>query len=304
MIWFQLFLWVATFIVSDYFRERLPSVTASGVGDFNIPTATEGRVVPIAIGGRMRCNSPNCIWYGDFAAEPITVETGVIFTRDETVGFNYKLALQYALFKTKVAGITGVWIGDDEVYRGAPLTVVDIDRPDLFGGEMSGGGFVGRLRLFDGDANQGVSTFLSTRVDPLSAYRGTCYVMITNVAETEGASIGESNQLRHIRIEVQTYDTIANGGLNNTLGLANDEHIIGVDSNPMSVAYELYVNTDWGRRFPPGDVDAVSFAAAATVCFNEGIGFGMVIDELTTTGAIQDIIEQHIDGYIGPNPLT
>ena len=304
MIWFQLFMWVASFIISDYFREKLPSVTASGVGDFNIPTATEGRIVPIAIGGTMRCNAPNCIWYGDFIAEEITVTTGVIFRDDETVGYKYRLALQYALFKTQVAGITGVWLGDDELYRGVATDVVDIDRPDLFGGEKSGGGFEGRIRLFDGSPTQGVSAFLNTRISPLSAYRGTSYVMVTSLDETEGAVIGESNNLRHLKIEVQTMDTLANGGLNNTLGLTGDKHIIGADSNPISVAYEYYVNNDWGRRFPPSDIDSASFIAAADTCYDEGIGFGLVIDEITTTGNIQDIIEQHIDGYIGPNPIT
>ena len=310
MIWQQLIIWVVSFLLSDYFRERLPAQTASGLGDFNIPTATEGRVVPIIPGGSMRIEAPNCVWYGDFAAIERTVETGVVFKKDEVIGFTYELAFQYALCKTPLAGITGVWIGDDQVFdyiadaAGIPQTVVDIDRDDLFGGVDNGGGFIGRLRLFPGTETQGVSAFLNTRIDPLPAYRGTAYIMVTDLTESVGANIGEANQLRYLRVSVQAFDTTANGGLGDTLNLLNDEHFIGEDANPIAVAYDLYVNQRWGRGFPPSDIDKPSFDAAHATCFTEGIGFSQVIDEQTTTGEIQDTIEQHVDGYIGPNPVT
>lgn len=327
MTWLQFWLWVASFLISDYFRQRLPSQTAAGVGDFNIPTATEGRPVPVVIGGTMRVNAPNCIWYGSFIADPKTVTTGIVFREEEVVGYRYRLALQYALGKFEATGITGIWIGDDKVFdhvtdaAGIPQEVVDVTRYDLFGGNDSGGGFSGRFRLFKGDDNQQRSAFLENVVglDPLPAYRGTCYVMITNTSElmaegfgnwvqstpeTIGAYIGDQNQLRYIRIEVQTFDTIANGGLGNRLGLTSDRHFIGPDSNPVSVAYELYVNDRWGRAFPLSDVNLASFQDAANTCHAEGIGFSMMLDEQIQTSDLQDTLEQHIDGYIGPNPVT
>lgn len=314
MIWQQLLIWVVTFILTDYFRERLPSQTASGLGDFNIPTATEGRPVPICTGGTVRFDAPNCIWYGDFVAEDRTVETGVIFKRDETIGFTYFLALQYALYLGESAGITGVWIGDDRVFDhvadagGIPQPFVDIIRDDLFGGVDNGGGFEGRIRLHDGSETQAVSAFLNSRLDPLPAYRGLSYIMVTDIAEAGGANIGESNQLRYIRVELQTFDDLAgtagNAGLGNTLALAGDTHFIGPDLNPIVTAWDLWTNTRWGRGFGLSDVDISSFQDAAATIYAEGIGWTNIQDEQTTTGQIQDLIEQHIDGYIGPNPLT
>ena len=314
MIWQQLLIWVITFILTDYFRERLPSQTASGIGDFNIPTATEGRPVPICLGGTVRFDAPNCIWYGDFEAVERTTETGVIFKKDEVIGFEYLLALQYALFKGPSAGITGVWIGDDRVFDaatdsgGIPQPFVDIDRDDLFGGKDGGGGFVGRIRLFDGSETQGVSGFLNSRLDPLPAYRGLSYIMVTDIAEAAGANIGESNQLRYIRVELQTFDDLAgtagHAGLGDSLSLLNDHHFIGPDLNPIVAAWDIWTNTRWGRGFGLSDVDIASFQAAAETCWSEGIGWTNVQDEQTTTGQLQDLIEQHVDGYIGPNPLT
>lgn len=326
MTWLQFWLWVASFLISDFFRERLPSQTAAGVGDFNIPTATEGRSVPVIIGGTMRVDAPNCIWYGQFLADPKTVTTGVIFKDEETVGYRYRLALQYALGKFVAKGMTGIWIGDEKVWDyvadagGVPQTVVDVTKYDLFGGNDSGGGFSGRFRLHTGEANQAESAYLRDIVglSPLPAYRGLCYVMITNTTETSfegfrivestpetlGAYIGDQNQLRYIRIEVQTFDAVAGTGLGDRLGLGNDHHFIGRDANPIAVAYELYLNDSWGRAFPLSDVDTASFQAAAETCWTEGIGYSQIIDEQTSTSDIQDTLEQHVDGYIGPNPIT
>ncbi len=327
MGWLQFWLWVASFLISDYFRQRLPSQTPAGVGDFNIPTATEGRPAGVAV-GTMRIDAPNCIWYGDFLADPKTVSTGVIFKEDEVVGYRYRLALQYALGKFRAAGMTGIWIGDEKVWDyvadngGVPSTVADVIRYDLFGGSDSGGGFAARFTLFNGDDDQPVSSFLASRLDPLPAYRGTCYVMVTNTEETGldgwrvvtstpdtiGAYIGDTNQLRYIKIEVQCFDDLAgtagSPGLGNDLGLAGDTHFIGPDLNPINFAWDLYRNDRWGRAFPLSDVDQASFQAAAATCFTEGIGFSYVFDEQVSTSQLQDIIEQHIEGYIGPNPVT
>ncbi len=316
MIWVQLLMWVVSFILTDYFRERLPSQTASGLGDFNIPTATEGRPVPICIGGTVRFEAPNCIWYGDFVAQERTVETGVIFKEDEVIGFEYFLALQYALFKGPSAGITGVWIGDDRVFDaavdsgGIPQEFVDVDRDDLFGGKDNGGGFQGRIRLHDGSETQAVSGFLAAHpeLDPLPAYRGLSYIVVSDLAEGGGANIGEANQLRYIRVELQTFDNLAGSaghpGLGDSLSLGNDTHFIGPDLNPIVAAWDVWTNTRWGRGFGLSDVDIASFQAAAATVHAEGLGWTNVQDEQTTTGAIQDLIEQHVDGYIGPNPLT
>lgn len=301
--WFTLFLWAASFVISDYFRPRLPSQTPAGLGDFNIPTATEGRYIPIMT-GTLRVNGPNCVWYGDYVAEERTVTTGLIFQRDEAIGFTYFLALQYAQVHNQVAGITGVWIGDDKVFDGAATDVVDVDRDDLFGGADSGGGFVGRIRLFDGAQDQAVSAYLNTRLSPLPAYRGTSYIMITNIAETGGANIGEANQMREIRVELQAFDTVANGALGDVLGLGNDHHFIGADINPISFAYEVFTNTDWGGGFSPSEFNLTNLKETAETIFTEGLGFARLYDDVLDAEDVIDEIEQHIDGYIGPNPVT
>jgi hypothetical protein len=309
--WFTLFMWVVSFVLQDYFRPSLPNVTPSGNGDFANPTATEGRYVPLMF-GTMRNEAPNVIWYGDFAAIERTVETGVIFKKDEGIGYTYFLAMALGLARGESAGITGIWVGDDPVFDylldagGVPQDVVDVTLEDLFGGTDQGGGIEARFRLFNGDPLQAVSAFLDnpTRIDPVSGFRGFSYVVMTDIAETGGANIGESNLMREIRIELQMFATVANGGLGDTLGLGNDHHIIGRDLNPISLHYETWINTDWGEGVPVGNLNLASFQAAAETCFTEGIGYSQIIDGVQDVGDLRDSIEKHIDGYVGPNPIT
>lgn len=300
--------WLFTFLLTDYFRPDLPEVTAQGEGDFQAPTATEGRKIPQVPGGTVRIKGPNVLWQGDWDAEPITIETGVVFKRDEVVGYKYKIALALGQFIGRCYGISGIWIGDDKVWdyvednSSVIATVVDLDLPDLFGGEKSGGGFQGRIRCFTGSNSQPVSSFLASRVPLQSAWPGLTYIMLTDSTETEGAIIGESNTLRDLYIEFQTHSTIAQGGLGNELGLLSDKHIIGRDANPVSVAYRVLNSSDWGIN--TNEINVGNFQTVADTCYTEGIGFSMTIDSEQEAYKVIDDIEKHIDGYIGPNPTN
>lgn len=307
-MWLTFFLWVASFLISDYFRAKLPAVDPSGEGDFQSPTATEGRKVPQVVGGTVKVKGPNTLGYWDWDAEDVTVETGMIFKRDETVGYSYKVGLALGQFVGECEGMTAVYIGDDKVWDyvddngGVVSSVADIDLPELFGGETSGGGFQGRVRCFTGNNSQSVSAYLLSKNPLQSAWPGFTYVVITDLTETEGATIGESNNLRDIRVEFQTFSTLANGGLGNALGLTGDTHIIGRDANPLAAAYNVLNNADWSIN--TGDVNLTSFADAAQICFDEGIGYSQQVDSEMEAYEIIAEIEKHIDGYIGPNPTN
>jgi hypothetical protein len=302
--WFTFFLWAATFVLSDYFRPKLPSVESSGEGDFQSPTATEGRKIPQVVGGTVKVKGPNTLWQGDWDAEPVTVETGLIFKRDETVGYKYSIALALGQFQGECAGMTAIFIGDDKVWdyvtdnSSNPGTVADIDLPELFGGERSGGGFQGRVRCFTGANDQPVSTYLQDRIPLQSRWPGFTYVVITNLTETGGAIIGESNQLRNIRVEFQMFNATLENGLN----LTGNKHYIGRDANPISAAYKVLNDPDWG--IATNDVNFTNFQTVADTCYTEGIGYSQLVDNETEAYAILAEIEKHIDGYIGPNPTT
>ena len=71
--WFFLIINIATFLLTELLRPKpnIEDAKPAGLGDFQVPTATEGRVVPL-IWGRVKMAGPNVVWYGDLIAEPIT----------------------------------------------------------------------------------------------------------------------------------------------------------------------------------------------------------------------------------------
>lgn len=325
--WFTVFLWAATFVISDYFRQRLPRVEPSGVGDFTFPTATQGRKVPVCPGGTPRIDAPNVLWHGDWDAEAITVETGIIFRRDETVGYRYRVSAALGQFQGECVGMTGIWIGDDKVFdyatdaAGVPQTVVDVNLPQLFGGERMGGGFQARFRCFTGEDAQPVSSYLAARITNQSRWPGFTYVVMTSTdevldilgitipftgAETRGAVIGESNQLREIRIEFQTFDDVAGSAgkpsLGDELSLGNDHHFIGRDANPISAAYRIMTDPDFTLNL--SNINLSNFQAVAEICYTEGLGYTQLIDSEIEAFEILAEIEKHVDGYIGLNPIS
>lgn len=168
--WFTLLLYAALFVLSDLLKPKpdLENAKPAGLGDFQFPTATEGRPVPL-VWGTVKVSGPNVTWYGDLRQEAITIEvkTGIFSgSEEQVVGFKYRLGMQLALCTGPIDELRKVWIGDKLVFTGSVThgNTLTIDEPELFGGDDLGqGGVLATLRLFGGTNNQAASTYLSAR---------------------------------------------------------------------------------------------------------------------------------------------
>lgn len=168
--WITLAIYAALFVLSDLLKPKpnIEDAKPAGLGDFQFPTATEGRPVQL-IFGTVKIAGPNVPWWGDLRQEAITVEIKTSMfggSEDQIVGFKYKLGLQFALGLGPCDELRKVWIGDDLVFDGSVVHggTFTIDEPELFGGdELGNGGVVGTLRFFSGTDSQAPSTYLSAR---------------------------------------------------------------------------------------------------------------------------------------------
>lgn len=168
--WITLLVYAALFVLSDLLKPKpnLEDAKPSGLGDFQFPTATEGRPVPL-LWGTVQVKGPNVTWYGDLRQEAITieVETGIFSgSEEQVVGFKYRLGMQLALCTGPIDELRKVWIGDKLVFDGSVThgNTFTIDEPELFGGDDLGqGGVLATMRLFGGTNSQGPSTYLSAR---------------------------------------------------------------------------------------------------------------------------------------------
>ncbi|HEY6108687.1 MAG TPA: phage tail protein [Gemmatimonadales bacterium] len=94
------FFWVAATILGELLRPKpkFGSPQPSSLGDFSLPTAQEGRAIPV-LWGTCKVKGPNVVWYGDLLAVPVTkkVKTGLFSSKRITTGYRYHLGLQAAI---------------------------------------------------------------------------------------------------------------------------------------------------------------------------------------------------------------
>ena len=314
ILWTLLFL-VATVVLTELLRPKpkLENARPLGLGDFQFPTATEGRVVPL-VWGRVMIKGPNVVWYGDLWQEAIKekVKTGLWSSETMIRGFRYHLGVQFALCRGPGIVLRRVLIDEKEVYSGA-LAVegrFNIDDSELFGGDKYGsGGMRATCDFYPGTTTQTVSPYLDTadrqRVVTAATptaprYSGTCHIVArqyTNAAPTaldRGAYLGNSTSIQPWGFEVDRYPALMPGqgaGLN----------IVGVDANPVNVIYEWLINTEWGMGIAPSDIDTgvgSSFVTAAATVRTEGNGFSMILDRSTPARDFLGELQRQIDGIV------
>tara|TARA_R110000737_G_scaffold47134_6_gene67071 strand:+ start:7716 stop:10622 length:2907 start_codon:yes stop_codon:yes gene_type:complete len=291
---------IALFVAVELLRPKpeIEGAKPAGLGDFSFPTATEGRVVPI-FWGTVRMDGPNVVWYGDLIQEAIVEkqQTGLFSSQRVTVGYKYKVGMQFAVSLGPVDSIIGMWIGDDKVWTGSVThgNSFTINEPELFGGEEHGqGGFLGEIEFFSGTTTQTASTYLSTfqqQGGDTPAYRGFCYL----APKTLPFYVGNSTSLKPWKFELQR---IPNG-----LSLATPE-VNSLDCNPANMIYEIMTNKDWGLGYETSDIDTANFAAAAATLLTEGNGISYMVTSPIESGKLIRTVEEQIEGLVRFNQFS
>ena len=304
----SLILLVITTVLAELLRPKpnIENARPRGLGDFDFPTATEGRVVPIVF-GRVMLQAPNVVWFGDFTAAPIKekIKTGLWSSETITKGFHYYAGMQGALCRGPIDAIHAFYIGEEEVWTGTTTSSITVDKPDLFGGDNQGSGGVSiLLDIYPGSTTQTANTYLGgfqdagAGTDRTPAYRGTCYFVARNpgttpsVSEGTGAYLGNQTTIKPWKFEVSRYPALFG-----TQG-AGENKINTDDANPVNVLYEVLTNTEWGLGFNSGDIDLAGFETAADTCITEGLGFSMALTGKMTAKDLIGELERHMDGVL------
>lgn len=295
--WFTFIFFLGVQVVTALLiKPKVEDARPSGLGDFRVPTATEGRVVPVLV-GMCKVDGPNVIWYGNLGTQAITEKVGGfagIGGKRVTKGYRYFLGVQCAIASGPIDGVRRIWFGDKvisdaEVLGGA----ISILNTEFFGGDDQGGGINFELNFQLGNQTT-ANSYLTTQQTPTPSYRGICYALLSDGQGGPGY-IGNAAQLRNLAFEAFWFP--------NSLGVTGGKERIGNDANPICFLYEILVsNDDWGLQFDPGDVlvngtvDEGAFIAVAEQVADEGLGFSMVIDRATEVREIIREIERHVDG--------
>jgi hypothetical protein len=316
-IWFTLILFVVSILLNELLGPK-PAVEdqrPKGLGDFQFPTATEGRVVPL-VWGRVRLRGPNVVWYGDLEQYALSkfIKSGLWSGKRVIVGFKYYLGVQMALCRGPGCVLKRVWIGDAEVFNGTVSTdggTFDIDQPELFGGnEYGNGGVLTRCDFYSGSSTQPVNSYLdnvnrqriATAITPTAPrYTGTCYIVArwlpTDLEHGthEGAYFGNSTTIKPWSFEIERYPALF-------AGQSAGQNLVGsADANPVNVIYEILTNTEWGFGFAATDIDVgagSSFVAAAATMISESNGFSLALDRARKAKELLQELQRQVDGVV------
>lgn len=299
--WLVFFLFVGSTVLSALLQKRPKDAQPNSLGDFQVPTAEEGRTIPV-IAGTVKMAAPNVVWYGDLDIQPIKKAAGGflgIGAKGVIVGYRYYVGIMMALCAGPIDAIVAISAQDKDVpFTSSTVTGPDgedyrkltINQEDLFGGNEKEGGLSGTIDLYRGLSTHRSNAYLSAHmVDPAPAYNGLCY------AVAEHFYVGTSQYVKNMAFVLRRCpDPLAQGA-----AVAN----LNGDANPALFIYELLTSA-WGLGEPSGKVNMASFQAVAVTLANEGTGISMQLDDAADADSIIGDILRHIDGALYTDPAT
>ncbi|MEE8551592.1 MAG: phage tail protein [Gemmatimonadota bacterium] len=292
-------LFVAAILLAP--KPKFEDARPRGLGDFQFPTATETRAVPI-LWGTVDIKGPNVIWYGDLKIIKIKkkVKSGFFKKTKITVGFRYFIGMDLAMAYGPLDRITRLEISSKVAFSGS-LDVkaagnagasLAINQPNLLGGKEKGGGVVGTFKIYAGLPDQVQDPYLQ-----LAKNLGPdipAYVDIAHAVWQQG-EIGENTRIDPYIFRVTRFP--------NNLGLAGDGHIVrgtidNGDANPAEVISEIMTDERWGLNLDVSKLDLPSFIAAGNTLATEGNGFSLISDQVTRAEDILKEVLRQIDAAL------
>jgi len=166
---------VATTVVGALLAPHPRGPQPSALGDFSVPTASEGRAIPVVF-GTVKIAGGNTTWWGDLKTKAIKVGGGILsFGKTQTTGYRYFLGCQFMLCHGPVDAIVDIQADVKSVPRTLTTILngngtenyiqVNATGDKLFGGTGpgGGGGISGTINFYRGLDTQQPDDYLSAK---------------------------------------------------------------------------------------------------------------------------------------------
>jgi hypothetical protein len=272
-------------------KQHFDSPAAATLSNFNFPTSSENRPIPVVWGTRKQ-TSTNSLWQGDFVARPITetVRSSLFSKQTITTGYNYFLGMQLGLCIADVDAIESIWCQDVCVFQStAGQQTINTSLP-IYGSWQDGGqasGVSGTMVIRSGSDEP--EPYMATQVTLNPSYRHMTSAVFVGpsassalhyVGPTKGKGngwVGGSTSIRPFDFVIRRMPKVVQYGVPQA---QFDQYVaLGrYDANLSYCMLELLCNSDWGAGVPPALVDLDSFVTAAAVLFAEGNGCSLLWD--------------------------
>lgn len=222
-------------------------------------------------------------------------------SKSQTVGFRYSFDIHFAIRKA-MDGLLAIRASGKTAWTGNVTSnqTINIDAPNLFGGDKGEGGIKGQLDVMFGEEDQPVNSRLAAALGGLvPAFRGFAGGFFSGLVTSNNPYPKPWQLLSYRRLKgwdgpVWYPETCA-------IDLAGGQVRA---MNPAHILYETYTNRDWGRGLDRSMMDDAAFRAAALKLYNEGFGLCLEWKRSTPLSEFRDQITDHIGAYVGPDRTT
>ena len=147
----------------------------SALGDFSVPTAEEGRAIPVVY-GTVKIGGTNTVWWGDLKSQAVKTGGGILeLGRTQTTGYKYFLGVQSMLCHGPIDALVDIQADSKSIPRTATTILNGNGTEDyiqvictgdkLFGGTGpgGGGGISGTLDFYRGLPTSQPNAYLSAK---------------------------------------------------------------------------------------------------------------------------------------------
>jgi len=278
-----LILWAAMFALSQLLtpEPELENARPRTLDDFNFPTATEGRMIPLTW-GRDKIKGPNVIWYGDLKTVAIRekVKVSMFNSKHVTTGYKYYVGFQMGICQGP-AVLKKIWVGDELVWSGTQSTDGQIS--------IKIRNMKGKFYFYTGTKTQARNSYLQEFQNPCPAYRSMCYGV------WQGGYVGKQTSILPWSFEIERVPEGLGGG---------DHKVNSGDCNPMHMAYDIMTDTNWGYGYSSSEFDISDWQAAAATLKSEGNGMSLILASQRKATDILKEIEKQADCHFRIDPAT
>jgi len=186
------------------------------------------------------------------------------------IGYRYYLGIHIGLGRGPIDELVEIKVGDRTAWSGSVTgnQTIQINAPNLFGGDKGEGGIQGSLDVMMGAPTQAVNTRLAAMLGGLvPAFRGIATLFFDGLVCSLNP-YPKSWSIRRRRV-LQGWDGGTWYAAKAVVWLAGNSIKA---MNPSHILYECLTNRDWGRGLDRSRLDDASFTAAADKLHAEGFG--------------------------------
>lgn len=290
-MWIQVALFVASLLISALLQPKPKEQKPAAFEDFDFPTAEDG-TPQIVVFGDVWLTDWTVIGAGNYRSKKIKTKQKSLFgSKEVDAGFKYFMGLHFGLCNS-LDDIVEIKVADKSIWKGTVgtenLNVLNIDQPQIFGGDSGEGGIQGTLWVMRGASDQQPLPQLQAMLGgDVPAYRGVA------TAFFDGQICSNSPYPKAWSLRVRRTNAGWDTGVwypekltiwlkDNTIKAMNAAHII----------YEAQTNRTWGRGFSESQLDVASFKSVADQLYSEGFGICLA---WRRQESLQEFIQQIID---------